>query len=489
MSKKKNDFWSGPLTSSRIKTDDVKMPEMLIGYFIGPFGALLASGIFTSILQNYFTDVLKLNLTFLTTLQLFSTILIVASNLIVGQLIERTRTMAGKARPWILLSALTLSVASVLMFIVPFQGTAKMVWIAIAYNLFYAVAYPIYNTANSTLIPVSTRNSKQRGALASFTNVAGLGVMGAGSMVFPILVSFALKENQHLWFVAMLAIAIFSALTIFLQFQFTRERVTEELMTGSGTQEEKGKAASLKEQLKAVTSEKTWWIVMFFYIGFQWSGAMKNGSMTYFCKWVLDNTFFGNADAWGASQSLLSIMGAVPMAVAAVFIVPLCNKFGKRIVCMAGMIIGAAGGVIAILGNGQIIPVAVGVALKCLGSSPACYMILAMLADVIDHIEYKSRIRTDGLTMSIYSSIMVAGTPICNSIFSAVLNASGYDQAADIALGTAAQTAGVQAAISAGYIWTETIAYAVCAVLVFFFTIEKNLPGEQEAIAARKKER
>lgn len=98
---------------------------MLIGYFIGPFGALLASGIFTSILQNYFTDVLKLNLTFLTTLQLFSTILIVAANLIVGQLIERTRTMAGKARPWILLSALTLSIASVLMFVVPFEELPK----------------------------------------------------------------------------------------------------------------------------------------------------------------------------------------------------------------------------------------------------------------------------------------------------------------------------------------------------------------------------
>ena len=64
MSKTNNkDFWNGPLTGSRIKSDDVKLPEMLIGYFIGPFGALLASGIFTSILQNYFTDVLKLNLT------------------------------------------------------------------------------------------------------------------------------------------------------------------------------------------------------------------------------------------------------------------------------------------------------------------------------------------------------------------------------------------------------------------------------------------
>lgn len=487
MSKKNNDFWTGPLTGTRIKSNDVKMPEMLIGYFIGPFGALLASGIFTSILQNYFTDVLKLNLAFLTTLQLVSTILIVAANLIVGQLIERTRTMAGKARPWILLSAFTLSVASVLMFIVPFEGTAKMVWIAIAYNLFYAVAYPIYNTANSTLIPVSTRNSQQRGALASFTNVAGLGVMGAGSMVFPILVSFALKEDQHLWFVAMLAVAVFSALTIFLQFQFTRERVTEEQMEGADAKEEKVKAASLREQLAAVAGEKMWWIVMLFYLGFQWSGAMKNGSMTYFCKWVLDNTFFGNADAWGASQSLLSIMGAVPMAVAAVFIVPLCNKFGKRIVCVIGMIVGAAGGVIAILGNGQIIPVAIGVALKCLGSAPACYMILAMLADVIDHIEFKKNIRTDGLTMSIYSSIMVAGTPVCNSIFSAILNASGYDQAANIALGTAAQTVGVQTAISAGYIWVETIAYILCAILVFFFTIEKKLPEEQAAIAARKK--
>ena len=213
---------------------------------------------------------------------------------------------------------------------------------------------------------------------------------------------------------------------------------------------------------------------------------MKNGSMTYFCKWVMDNTFFGTADAWGASQSLLSIMGAVPMAVAAVAIVPLCNKFGKRIVCMVGMLLGAVGGVIAIMGNGQIVPVAIGVALKCLGSAPACYMILAMLADVIDHIEYKSGIRTDGLTMSIYSSIMVAATPVCNSIFSAILNASGYDQAADIALGTAAQTAAAQTAISVGYIWVETIAYVICAVLIFFFTIEKDLPEEQKAIAARK---
>lgn len=473
----KNRFFNKVLAGSMVKSEDVKMPEMLMGYFIGPFGALLASGIFTSILQNYFTDVLKLNLGFLTTLQLVSTFLIVAANLIVGQLIERTKSMAGKARPWILLSALTLSIASVLMFIVPFDGTMKMVWVAIAYNLFYAVAYPIYNTANSMLISLSTRNSNQRGVLASFANVAGLGVMGAGSMVFPILVSFALKENQKLWFVAMLVIAIFSAFTIYLQFLFTRERVTEELMGQEESEETHvQKAPSIKAQLTAVTKEKSWWIIMLFYVGFQWSGALKNGSMSYFCKWVLDNSFFGTSDAWGASQSLLSILGAVPMALAAAVVVPLCNKFGKRIVCMIGMLLGAFGGVIAILGGHNIIPVAIGVGMKCLGSAPACYMILALIADVIDHIEYKSHIRTDGLTMSIYSSIMVAGTPICNSIFSSILNKSGYNQNAEVALGILGQSATTQTAISISYIWVETIAFVICAVLIFFFNIEKKSP-------------
>ncbi len=485
MDKKKKGIWGSPIAQSRIKSPDVKLAEMLFGYFIGPFGALLSSGIFTSQLQNYLTNVLKLDLAFLTGLQLFSTILIVAANLIVGQLIERTRTLAGKARPWVLLSALTLSVASVLMFIVPFRDeVARMVWIAIAYNLYYAVAFPIYNTANSTLIPVSTRNSQQRSALASFTNVAGLGVMGVGSMIFPSLVSMALKEDQNLWFVAMLAVGIFTALTILLQFQFTRERVTEE----GGDSSEHQAAPPIGQQLKAVTGDKMWWLVIIFYLCFQWSGAMKNGSMTFFCQWVMDNSFFGMAlgDAWGVSQSLLAILGAIPMAVAAVFVVPLSNKFGKRMVTFIGMVVGVIGGVIAGLGNGQIIPVAIGVALKCLGSSPAAYLILAMLADVIDHIEFKNNIRTDGLTMSIYSSLMVAGTPICNAIFSALLNASGYDQSADVALNIAGQSAAAQTAITVSYIWVETIAYAVCALLIFLWTVEKNLPEEQKAIAARK---
>lgn len=452
------------LSTTAIRTDEVKAPEMLIGYFIGPFGAMLSSGIFTSFLQAYLGDVLGLHAGFLSVLQLVSTILIVAANLIVGQLIERTHSLAGKARPWILLSALTLSIASVLMFVIPFEGTARYVWIAIAYNLYYAVAYPIYNTANSTMIPVSTRDSGKRSALASMTNVAGLGVMGAGSMVFPILVANVLTyepANQVRWLICMAAIAIFSALTMYLQFLFTRERVTEELMGRERTEEKK--TASMGEQLKAVTAEKWWWIVIVFYLSFQWAGAVKNGSMVYFCQNVLNDTT-------GTAQSLLAILGAIPMAIAAVFVVPIANKLSKRMLCCVGMAVGTLGGVIAGMGGSNLVIVGIGIALKCLGSSPACYLILAMLADVIDHVEYKTGIRTDGLTMSIYSSLMVAATPIGGAIIQA-LNA----------------LMPITTASSVNYIWIETVAYGICAVLILFFNVEKNLSQEQAAIAARKK--
>ncbi len=479
---KDSGFWNTPLTKSAITSDKVRLPEMLFGYFIGPFGALLSSGIFTSFLNKYLTDVLLLDTGFLSVLQVVSTIFIVAANLIVGQLIERTHAMAGKARPWVLLSALTLSVSCILMFVVPFEGTARYVWIAIAYNLYYAVAYPIYNTANSTLIPVSTRDSSQRGVLASFTNVAGLGVMGVGSMIFPILVSNVMGTKQHMWLIVMVGVGIFSALTIFLQYKFTRERVTEESF-GKASESGKAKTASMGQQLKAVTSEKWWWLVILFYMVFQWSGAIKNGSMSYFCEWVVGAT--GEID-WGFAQTILSVMGAIPMAVAAVFVVPLANKFSKRIVVCAGMIVGVIGGVIAGLFSDNFIMVAVGVALKCLGSSPACYLILAMLADVIDHIEFKSGIRTDGLTMSIYSSLMVAATPIMNAVFMALLGGSGYVAPPEGEVVEAiTQSAATQGTITLSYIWIETVAYAVCAVLIFLFTVEKNLPEEQKAIAER----
>ena len=476
----KTSFFDRALMRTKIKSANVKPVESLLGYLVGPFCAMLANGIFTTYLNRYFRNVLfeeelasgsALAGTvegFLTIFPILSAVLIVIGNLVAGQLVERTRTKAGKARPWILLSAVLLAVSSVLIFIQPSNDpTFKIVWLVIAYNLYYAVAFPLYNTANSTLTPLSTRNSKQRSVLASFVNMSLLGAVGAGSMVFPFLLSILIKPEMSLgtqktfWMILFIIVAVITFLGTVMQYYFTRERVAEESM-GQEQTETKPRISAGK-QAKAAVGDRYFWIIIVFYFLYQFSGGIKNTSLNFYAE-ILATPSFPTDSVTG----VLGIIGAVPMAVAVFFVAPLCNKFGKRPVCVIGMIVGVAGGVIAGVGYDNMVVASLGIALKCLGSAPAGYMILAMIADSLDHIEAKCGFRCDGLVMSIYSSIMIASTPVAQGITSALVGTG---------------TTGTVIA----YIWIETVCYSLGAIILLFFNVEKFLKKDRETVLARQR--
>ena len=477
---KQTSFFDRALTRTRIRSANVKPVESLLGYLVGPFCAMLANGIFTTYLTRYFRNVLFAEElasgsalagtveSFLTVFPILSAILIVIGNLVAGQLVERTRTKAGKARPWILLSAVLLAISSVLIFIQPSDDpTFKMIWLVIAYNLYYAVAFPLYNTANSTLTPLSTRNSNQRSVLASFVNMALLGAVGAGSMVFPFLLSILIKPEMSLgtqrtfWMILFIIVAVITFLGTVMQYYFTRERVTEESM--GQEQAEAKPRIGVGRQAKAAVGDRYFWFIIVFYFLYQFSGGIKNTSLNFYAE-ILATQSFPTDSVTG----VLGIIGAVPMAVAVFFVAPLCNKFGKRPVCVIGMIVGVAGGVIAGVGYDNMVVASVGIALKCLGSAPAGYMILAMIADSLDHIEAKCGFRCDGLVMSVYSSIMIASTPVAQGITSALVGTG---------------TTGTVIA----YIWIETVCYGLGAIILLFFNVEKYLKSDRETVLARQK--
>lgn len=481
MAQKGKSIFEKPLLSTKVKSANVKPVESLIGYLVGPFCAMLANGIFTTYLTRYFRDVLFAEElaagsphiaaveTFLTLFPILSAILIVIGNLVVGQIVERTRTKAGKARPWILLSAVLLAVSSVLMFIQPSDNlTFKSVWLVIAYNLYYAVAFPLYNTANSTLTPLSTRNGKQRSVLASFVNMSLLGAIGAGSMVFPFLLGILIRpemslgEQKNYWLILFIVVAVITFAGTILQYFFTRERVTEEQMSAPVKNESKS-GISVRQQAKSIVSDRFFWIIIVFYLLYQFSGGIKNTSMNFYAE-ILANETLSTDSITGT----LGIIGAVPMAVAVLFVAPLCNKFGKQKITIIGMVLGVVGGVIAGIWYDNMVIAAVGVALKCLGSAPAGYMILAMIADCLDHIEAKTGKRCDGFVMSIYSSIMIASTPVAQGITSALVGGS-------------------QSGAVIAYIWIETACYGLGAVILLFYTVEKYLAGDRKTILERQK--
>ena len=153
--------------NSRIKSESVTNKEKWLGYLLGPAGALLLNAVLATYLNVYYTDVLNLTHLwgglFLTIFPIISKIIDAITNVIMGYVIDRTRTPHGKARPWLLLAAPVVAISGILLFTVPNASeTVQVIWVMLSYNLFYSFAYTIFNMSHNLMVPLSTRNTTER---------------------------------------------------------------------------------------------------------------------------------------------------------------------------------------------------------------------------------------------------------------------------------------------------------------------------------------
>lgn len=502
--KAKKSFFDNPLLSTKVKSAKAKIfPEGALGYFVGPTLALLSNSILSGYLNKYMTDVLKMTVwakDFLTWLPIISVIFVVLGNIVVGRLMDHSKTRAGKARPILLLSAVLSVVALIVLFIAtPFNteesptSIITLVVFAIGYNLWFAVAYPFYYTPHSSLVTLSTRNSSDRSLLATISNATALAAMGLTSMILPFFMGLLFvdngnginpQESYNNWRIFVIALMVITFIGTIIEYYFTRERITEEsfsLQQGDGAEQKK--AVPLSKQAKVCLKDKYWWIIICFFFLYQLGGMLKNCSQIYYCQsWFTLDGVTHTAAIGGTFQGTLSIIGAIPTAVGMLLVWPLANKIGKGKSILFGAFISVIGGAIGFIDPSNFALVTTSFVIKALGSTPAMYISLALMADMLDHEEAVYGIRTDGLTMTVYGAIMAGMTGIANGIINAVLVAAGYDSA-DLThnLGN------VQQATLWTFIGGETICYACIAILFFFMNVEKFSKIDHETIVADQK--
>lgn len=503
--KAKKSFFDNPLLSTKVKSAKAKIfPEGALGYFVGPTLALLSNSILSGYLNKYMTDVLNMTVwakDFLTWLPIISVIFVVLGNIVVGRLMDHSKTRAGKARPILLLSAVLSVIALIVLFIATPFNTAEsptsiitLVVFAIGYNLWFAVAYPFYYTPHSSLATLSTRNSTDRSLLATISNATALAAMGLTSMIpFFMGLLFVGNENgnggidpqksYHNWQIFVIALMIITFIGTIIEYYFTRERITEEsfsLQQGDGAEQKK--VVPLSKQAKVCLKDKYWWIIICFFFLYQLGGMLKNCSQIYYCQsWFPINGEYSAANG-GTFQGTLSIIGAIPTAVGMLLVWPLANKIGKGKSILFGAFISVIGGAIGFIDPSNFALVTTSFVIKALGSTPAMYISLALMADMLDHEEAVYGIRTDGLTMTVYGAIMAGMTGIANGIINAVLVAAGYNS------GNLKENLGnVQQATLWTFIGGETICYACIAILFFFMNVEKFSKIDHETIVADQK--
>lgn len=508
--KHRKSLFDAKIFSSAVRSANVKLfPEGALGYFIGPTLALLTNSILSGNFNRYMSDVLGMTTwakDFFNWLPVISVIFVVLGNILVGRLMDHSRSKAGKARPLLLLAIPVCIIALLFLFVfTPFpadrsagaSNIALLVLIAIGYNLWFAVAYPLYFTPHSALVNLSTRNSKDRSFLATISNATALAAMGLCSMVLPFFMNklFVEKDTEagkvvdalasfNNWKIFVIALMIITFVGAVIEFLFTRERVTEESF-GMQNLETK-KATPIGKQAKVCFKDKFWWIILVFFFLYQLGGMVKNVSQTYYCYTMFFDAAKNEYSVTygGQLQGTLSIIGAVPTALGMVIAWPLSNKIGKGKAILFGAIISTIGGAIGFIAPDNFIVVTVSFVVKALGSTPAMYLSLALLADILDHQEAVHGVRTDGLTMTVYGAIMAGMTGIATGILNVVLSNTGYDPS----LGQEGlHNAAIASAMPWVFIGVETICYALIAVLFIFMGVEKFSSIDHKAIVKDQK--
>lgn len=472
------------LPASRIKSNEVTKSEKWLGYLAGPAGALLFNAVLSSYLNVYYTDVLKLTGVwggaFLMVFPIVSKIIDAITNIVMGQIVDRTKTREGKARPWLLLSAILMPITGILLFTVPTASeTVQVIWVMISYNLFYSLAYTIYNMSHMLMVPLSTRDTKDRGGLSVFNNISNTMITGIiVALIFPMVIMPMLGANKTLWITVMSVLAILALPLTLLEYYFTKERVTEE---------SEGKEVEIKpirEQLKAVLKDRYWVVIIAYYVVYTLGLCFKNASLVYYCNYVL-GTYND-----GITQMLVSVIGGIPMGIGIFAVGPLAKKFGKRNVTLIGFILYAVGGAICLINPRNMVIVLIGQFIKNIGGLPSAYVFMALFADVLDHIEWKYRFRVDGLSTSIYTIIATVCVGVASGVMNFCLAQTGYIapefvEATGQTIG-AVQNAATQNVFIFFFLTLEIITGIILVFLLRKLNVEKTIDKEQAEIQARR---
>lgn len=471
------------LPQTRITGDQVAAKEKWLGYLLGPAGALLLNAVLATYLNVYYTDVLKLTTVwggaFLVVFPIVSKVIDAITNVVMGYIIDRTRTKEGKARPWLLLSAPLLAVTGVLLFTVPSASqTVQVIWVMVSYNLFYSFAYTIFNMSHNLMVPLSTRDTTARGGLSVFNQIATIMMSGIlVALVFPMVIMPMVGVDQGKWIALMSALSILALPLTLLEYFFTKERVTLENQAAG-----EDAAVPFAKQLKAIFTDKYMLLIYSYFLIYTAGSCIKNISLVYFCNYVL-GTYND-----GVTQTMVSAIGGIPMGIGIFAVWPLAKRFGKRNVTLVGFILYAIGGAICWLFPHNMVMVLVGQFIKNTGGLPCAYVFMALFADVLDHMEWKTGFRSDGIAMSVYNIIAVAMVGVCTGIFNGWLAGAGYvaPEIVDGQTVAAAQSEAVQSIITFGFVGLEVFTGVILAVLLVFLSVEKGIGKKQAEIKARR---
>ena len=438
-----------------------------LGYFFGA-GTNILNLIVSAFLLIYYSNVLYLGLAEVGTVMAASKVFDGVSDLIMGRIIDKTKSKYGKARPWYARMIIPTTVCVLLLFWMPagFKGMMQYVYVFVTYNLVSTVCYTANAVAHASMIGFMTMNTKSRGMV---------GVMSmASNTVFTILVTnFFMKicrffgggdaYTQKGFTCTLICYIVLYAVSAILAFLLTRERINN-VMPAQDTEED----VPIKVALLSLVQNKYWILCNVMCLGFYFLMSFASSATVYFAQYIMKDL-----DLQGTLSSTLYIVLLFGLVAA----LPVMMKIGKGNTMRIGLIISAIGYFIpqltlqksAVVGAMAIVGIGFGFIAAPAGS---------FLQDTLTFGQWRSGVSAIGMGNAVFSFVNKLSSALGIVVLGWVLDLGKFDAKLSV------QPASALSAIKFLYIWLPALICVICVFLSAFYDLDKKLPFLEKEITA-----
>lgn len=380
------------------------------------------------------------------------------SDVIMGFIVERTNSKWGKSRPWILWTSIPFAVSIVLIYTVP-QGSSAMqfAYLFVTYNLCTTVCYTALNLPYGSLSAMMTRSSKERDML-SITRMclSPWGRILSVSATLPLVKVFG--DNQLAWVEVMSMWAALGLLLLLFCFKQCKETVVIEAR-------QKVAKIPVGKALKALAVNKYFWcgltIWMMQNVIFMITGTI----LPYYCKYIfMDDSLY---------SGLYLLETLVTITVMAVFSPRLLQRFGKRNMSLAGVIICFVGHVIFLFNPTDFYWVVFSCVIRGVGFAPVQSVIFGFLGDAVEYGQWKTHLRQEGLIFSGGSVGTKVGSGVTSAALTGLLAYAGYVATASGSVGQSQQVIDMILNI---YAYGPLFVWAVLIAILASYKLDKQYP-------------
>ena len=435
------------------------------GYFLGA-GTNISSYIVSAYLLVYYSNVLYMELTKVSLILAVSKIFDGISDILMGRIIDRTRSRFGKARPWYLRMILPTSVSLLLLFRMPqIQGVFQYIYIFITYNLVTTVCFTANAVAHASMIGFMTLDTKSRGITGVLSMIANTVFTLCVTNFFLRLCRFYGEGNPYSQKGFTLAILTYNVIYIFCAvaaFALTRERIQNNAQGERKIEEN----VPFFTALKSLVTNKYWILCIVMCLGFYFLFSYVSSVVVYFSQYIL-----GDLDMQGTLASTLYVMVLVGIIAA----LPIMNRMGKRFTMALGLIIAAIGWIMPQFCIRKIYVTAAsliaGAGFGCIAAPAGSF-----LQDTLTYGTWKSGVSAVGMGNAVFSFVNKISSALGMAVLGMVLDAGHFDASSSVQPGSAIQ------AIRFLYIWLPTMICLACFGLTFFYDLDKKLPFYEQEI-------